>query len=206
MTKKDIRKATEIELVEMAKSEVKETAEKAFAEIHKRFNKSISYFLLKRIHGIKDCVENHEDLVQTVFERAFKNIGTFEPTFKMSTWLMRIAKNLSIDHFRKTKPMFVEMNSEDEDGNDTTMDIEDNTFNPERLAEKGERNQFVRDLIKNKLSADYQEVIKLYFFDGKSYDEIAEELEIPLGTVKAKLFRAKQLLKEGLTEDVLLNA
>ena len=205
---KEYKEMTELNLVSMAQSDDKAIADRAFEEIHRRYNKAVAYFLLKRVGGMKGSVEDQNDLVQVVFEKAFLSIKRFKPEFKLSTWLMKIASNLATDKFRKKGLTLVSstVQSEDGEGEESTIDYKDNGLNPEMTMEKVERNKFVNDLIESRLTGDHKMVIQLCYFEEKSYQEIADELNMPLGTVKANIFRAKQILREGLSQSLILTA
>lgn len=205
---KEYKEMKELDLVSMAQSDNKAIADRAFEEIHKRYNKAVAYFLMKRVGGMKDSVEDQNDLVQIVFEKAYLSIKKFKPEFKLSTWLMKIASNLATDKFRKKGLTLVSstVQSEDGEGEESTIDYKDNGLNPEMTMEKVERNKFVNDLIESRLTGDHKMVIQLCYFEEKSYQEIADELNMPLGTVKANIFRAKQILREGLSQSLLLTA
>ncbi len=206
---KEYKEMTELNLVSMAQSDDKAIADRAFEEIHRRYNKAVAYFLMKRVGGMKDSVEDQHDLVQVVFEKAYLSIKKFKPEFKLSTWLMKIASNLATDKFRKKGLTLVAPVAQAEDINGepyTEAEYKDTGLNPEITMEKVERNKFVNDLIQSRLSGDHKLVIQLCYFEEKSYQEIADELNMPLGTVKANIFRAKQILREGLSQSLILTA
>ncbi len=200
--KNEFKDVTEIELIDMAKSTDTKVSNKAFKELYAKNKKIVYYFLIKNIGMAEDA----EDMVQVVFEKAFRNIQKYEPDFKFSTWVMRIARNTLIDKVRQKSLKLVEIWKDDEDGVEMKIDFIDNARNPEEETEKNQRNEFVHKLLEDRLTGDYKLLIELFYFKQKSYDEIAEELELPLGTVKAKIFRAKELLRKDLPESVILTA
>lgn len=203
---KEYKEMDELVLVERAQSEDKAVADRAFTEIHKRYSKAVAYFLMKKVGGMRDSVEDQNDLVQVVFAKAYVSIKKFKPEYKLSTWLMKIATNLATDKFRKKGLNLINVTAEDEDGEESTFEYKDTGLNPEMIMEEVERSAFVNDLIESRLEGDYRLVVQLRFFEQKSYQEISEELNMPLGTVKANLFRAKQILREGLNENLILTA
>jgi RNA polymerase sigma-70 factor (ECF subfamily) len=142
------------------------------------------------------------DLSQEIFLKVFQALGRFNPAFKFSTWLFRIAGNASIDHLRKRRPRTVPLEPPDPDGT--------GTFSPEQRSpgldpfgelRNAERGRAISRAIQD-LPADFRELIALRHFAGLSYEEIAGVKNMPLGTVKNKLFRARAVLKERLSGEV----
>ncbi len=129
---------------------------------------------------------------------AFSSLATYRSEYKFSTWLYRIAANSAIDHLRKQRIKTLSLDSPPE-GIDGPMDIEvaDESFNPEKDLEERERRISINDAI-DSLPEKYRVVIMYRHRDDKSYEEIAEALSIPIGTVKARIFRARELLKKKL--------
>ncbi len=130
--------------------------------------------------------------------KAFSSLATYRSEYKFSTWLYRIAANSAIDHLRKQRIKTLSLDSPPE-GIDGPMDIEvaDESFNPEKDLEERERRISINDAI-DSLPEKYRVVIMYRHRDDKSYEEIAEALSIPIGTVKARIFRARELLKKKL--------
>lgn len=204
MKKRELKSLTDIELVDLIKSET--NVEKAYAEIYDRYKNLIMHLFYKNIRGNAIIAETPHDLTQMVFERAFKKIKHFVPEHKFSTWLCRIATNLSVDIARKKGVQSINLAQEDNEGNEMSFEFEDKELNPEKLFEKSQRCDFVNNLIETKLSDDYKAVIQLIFFEELSYEETAKILDIPIGTLKAKIHRAKDILRKGLTSDILITA
>ncbi len=165
--------------------------ESAYAELMKRYKKPVYHMILKMVRNVDDA----EDLTIEAFAKAFKNLHRFKKDYTFSTWLFRIATNNAIDFIRKKKLETLSLNSsfKDDSGDSITIDVEDNDPNPMEEAIKSQRNELVR-LFVTKLPPKYQRLVRLRYFDEMSYDEIAKELEAPLGTVKAQLHRARELL------------
>jgi RNA polymerase sigma-70 factor (ECF subfamily) len=148
---------------------------------------------------VRDLDEAH-DLAQEVFLRVYRALHRFDPTYRFSTWLFRVAQNAAIDRIRKRRLKLVSLHrpeAEDSTGGEWEF------ASPERDAygdlRNLERGQAIRDAIEE-LAEEYRELIILRHFGELSYDEIAELKAMPLGTVKNKLFRARQMLKGKLTD------
>ena len=157
------------------------------------------YGLVRRM--IRD-EEDARDLAQEAFIRAFKNLKQFDLERKFSSWLFRIANNLCIDHYRRrrlaTVPMVRRVDGEDEE----TWDLPDSGPDPAETFSDRERSRRLLVAIES-LPPVYRMVILLRHQQGLAYDEIAGTMELPLGTVKARIHRAHRLLKEKLTRQGL---
>ncbi len=171
--------------------------EMAFAELLKRYRDSIYYLLLKMVNNSVDA----EDLTIEAFGKAFKNIDRYSPSFAFSTWLFKIASNNCIDYLRKNKGKehAYQGNSEDlsQTGNGDNVgmhyQLESSNPKPDELMMSQEKSTILRQVVKE-LKPRYKKLVELRYFKEYSYEEIANELDIPLGTVKAQLFRARELL------------
>lgn len=199
MKKRPLKNLDEVKIIVLAK----DGNQQAFAELHARFNKSLQYFIKAKLKVEDD--EVIEDFAQQTFIQAFKNIQSFEPKFRITTWLYRIASNMIIDFhrkkaFKRSNGELVSITFTDEDGQETTSQFEDSRLTPDMEMERDQRSDFVKELIENKLPSSLQEVIRLRFYEEKSYEEIAEILEIPLGTAKARIHRAKAVLGQALKQ------
>jgi len=141
------------------------------------------------------------------FGKAFKNIHQYSPNYAFSTWLFKIASNNCIDFLRKKRTNVVSIDggiSEDKE-NDTPIHLKDETPDPEEYLIKQQKAVLMRTVVK-KLKPRYRILIELRYFREFSYEEIAVELDLPLGTVKAQLFRARELLFNTLkNSDVKLD-
>jgi RNA polymerase sigma factor (sigma-70 family) len=165
----------------------------AYAALMKRYKKAVYFMILKMIRDTDDA----EDLTMEAFAKAFRNLERFKKEFTFSTWLFRIATNNTIDFIRKKKLKTMSLNNtlSDDNGNAVTMDVADKDDNPQDEFIKTQRIEMVR-LFVDKLPAKYRTLVKLRYFDELSYEEIAQELDKPLGTVKAQLHRSRELLYE----------
>ncbi|PSL05699.1 RNA polymerase sigma-70 factor (ECF subfamily) [Cecembia rubra] len=149
--------------------------------------------ILKMIRDADDA----EDLTMEAFAKAFRNLHKFKKDYTFSTWLFRIATNNTIDFIRKKKLKTMSLNStmSDDSGNSVNIDVEDDENNPQDEFIKSQRIEMVRIFV-DKLPAKYRKLVQLRYFDELSYEEIAVELDKPLGTVKAQLHRSRELLYE----------
>ncbi|WP_420387125.1 RNA polymerase sigma factor [Roseivirga sp.] len=165
--------------------------EQAYADLMKRYKKPVYHMILKMVRNVDDA----EDLTIEAFAKAFKNLHKFKKDFTFSTWLFRIATNNTIDFIRKKRLDTMSLNTsfKDDNGEAVTIDVQDRNLNPQEEAIKAQKIDLVRMFV-NKLPAKYQRLVKLRYFDELSYDEIAKELDAPLGTVKAQLHRARELM------------
>jgi len=173
----------------------KEGDNKAFEKLLKKYRKSVYYMLLKMVNNTDDA----EDLTQEAFAKAFNSLGRFDPKYAFSTWLFRIATNNCIDFIRKKRVSTVSIDSpyETDDGDSITFDIRDNDFNPDDLMLRKQRREYLQIAV-DKLPDKYKQLVDLRYFQEMSYEEVADFLQLPLGTVKAQLFRARELLAEEL--------
>jgi len=152
-------------------------------------------------HIINRIVHNDEvarDLVQETFMKAFASLASYRSEYRFSTWLYKIAANSSIDYLRKKRIQALSLNRPVDTG-DGTMEIEvpDNSYNPEAALVRKQQRFSIEEAI-DSLPPKYHEVIVYRHKDDKSYEEIADLLGIPVGTVKARIFRARELLKRKL--------
>ncbi|EON77196.1 RNA polymerase sigma factor SigW [Lunatimonas lonarensis] len=172
---------------------VRDKDQQAYATLMKRYKKAVYFMVLKMIRDTDDA----EDLTMEAFAKAFRNLHKFKKDYTFSTWLFRIATNNAIDFIRKKKLKTMSLNNTltDDGGNAVNIDIEDVDNNPQDEFIKSQRIDMVRIFV-DKLPAKYRKLVKLRYFDELSYDEIAEELGKPLGTVKAQLHRSRELLYE----------
>ncbi|MBI1193392.1 MAG: sigma-70 family RNA polymerase sigma factor [Bacteroidetes bacterium] len=165
--------------------------QRAYARLMDRYKDSIYYMVLKMVHNRDDA----DDLTVEAFGKAFSNIHKYSPEFAFSTWLFKIAINNCIDFIRKKRleTLSIDDDTKEENTNSFSESIRATTLDPEERYIKQQRAKLMRD-VTEKINPKYRQLIELRFFKEYSYDEIATELDLPLGTVKAQLFRAKELL------------
>ncbi len=167
--------------------------QQAYAQLMSRYRKSVYNIVLKMVRNVDDA----EDLTIVSFAKAFKSLQKFKPDYSFSTWLFRIATNNAIDFIRKKKLNTTSLSSAyiDDNGDEVGMELEDPNHDPQELAIKREKIEIIQ-LFVSKLPVKYQKLVRLRYFKEFSYEEIADELDAPLGTVKAQLHRARELLFE----------
>ncbi|NBR13054.1 MAG: sigma-70 family RNA polymerase sigma factor [Flavobacteriales bacterium] len=177
----------DLKLVELAKA----GKQSAYAELMDRYRDSIYFMMLKMVKNPDDA----DDLTIEAFGKAFSRLDQYSPSFAFSTWLFKIASNNSIDFIRKKR---IQVTSIDagymtDDGERMHVDAKSSTMNPEETIMQGQRVTHMRLLV-SKLKPKYRELVEKRYFEEMSYEEIAEEMNLPLGTVKAQLFRARDFL------------
>ena len=165
--------------------------QRAYAVLMNRYQKSVYHTMFKMVNNQNDA----DDLTLEAFGKAFHKLPSYAPSFAFSTWLFKIAINNCIDHIRKKRLHFHSIDEliEPNSGYDYANNLRANIRNPEDELMRSQRISMVKALVPE-LSDKYQQMIELRFWDEKTYEEIATELDIPLGTVKAQLYRAKELL------------
>jgi len=163
--------------------------EKAYAELLDRYKDAIYYMLLKMVNNRSDA----EDLTIEAFGKAFKSIAQYTPNYAFSTWLFKIATNNCIDFIRKKKGNVVSLDQTNEDQESMETPLQSDSLDPEEDMIKNQRIALMRSVVE-KLKPRYRNLVELRYFKEYSYEEIANELNLPIGTVKAQLFRARELL------------
>ncbi len=166
--------------------------QQAYAELMEYYRESLYLMMLKMVNNPYDA----EDLTIEAFGKAFRNLSQYKNTSAFSTWLFRIAANNCIDFLRKKRLNLVMLDQtyENEDGEVSSFELSDDNLNPEEKLCDKEDKEGIRNVI-SKLKPHYRELVELRYFEELSYEEIATKLEMPLGTIKAKLFRARNMLQ-----------
>ncbi|MFM1744881.1 MAG: hypothetical protein RLZZ630_818 [Bacteroidota bacterium] len=165
--------------------------QKAYAELMSRYKDSIYYMLLKMVNNRDDA----EDLTIEAFGKAFRNIRQYTPDYAFSTWLFKIATNNCIDFIRKKRKQMLSIDRgfENEDGQDVSLEIKSDGPAPDDVMMKKQKVMMMKDVV-DKLKPRYRRLVEMRYYQELSYEEIAVELDLPLGTVKAQLFRAREFL------------
>ncbi|MCE3008027.1 MAG: sigma-70 family RNA polymerase sigma factor [Bacteroidetes bacterium] len=173
----------------------KQGDEKAYEVLLKKYQKSVYYLIYKMIRNPEDA----EDLTQETFAKAFGSLVSFDPKFAFSTWLFKIGSNSAIDFIRRKKMQTLSINqggANDETGN-PVLQLKDGNLVPDEKLLKQQRKEYLQVAI-GQLPTRYRQLVILRYFEELSYEEVALELQIPLGTVKAQLHRARELLYGAL--------
>ncbi len=166
--------------------------EKAYAKLLQRYKRPVYHMILKMVRNIDDA----EDLTMESFSKAFRSLHKFKKDFTFSTWLFRIATNNTIDHIRKKKinTLSIQSTYTDDDGQAVGIDVEDKeNLDPQEEAIRSQKEELIKVFV-NMLPGKYMRLVQLRYYDELSYEEIAEKLNAPLGTVKAQLHRARELM------------
>lgn len=167
-----------------------------FTQLMRRYEKRIINYVYRITHRYEDA----HDLAQEVFVKVFLALDRYDPKYQFSTWIFRIAQNSAIDALRKKGVSEVSLTkADDEEGKE--REFADVGVSPYRDLKNKQLSSAIDEAVE-KLPAEYRELIQLRHFGELSYDEIADMKALPLGTVKNKLFRARNLLKEALGEYV----
>ena len=181
---------------------LQEGEQKAYAELMSRYKDSIYYMLLKMVNNRDDA----EDLTIEAFGKAFKNIRQYTPEYAFSTWLFKIATNNCIDFIRKKRKMLlaIDRGIENEDGQEIQLEIKSDGPGPDDFLMKKQRKETMKEVV-DKLKPRYRKLVELRYYQELSYEEIAIELSLPLGTVKAQLFRAREFLYQIMKNTEYVN-
>lgn len=171
--------------------------QKAFEKLFLRYKDAIFYFLLRIVNNRTDA----EDLTLECFGKAFRNINQYSTKYAFSTWLFRIASNTSIDFIRKKKKSIIKLETKDESNMDLPS-YESKTPSPEQQIINKQNAKYMRQKV-SQLKDRYRILIELRYFKEYSYEEIAQEMDLPIGTIKAQLFRARKLLFMNIKNDEL---
>jgi RNA polymerase sigma factor (sigma-70 family) len=170
--------------------------QRAYRKLRQKYHESI-YNLIYRMIRDKDEVE---DLTQEAFIKAFMSLSSFNDEFAFSTWLYKIATNNCIDYIRRKKLQTFSIDKPIESKeSDYTYELPDSTYEPDQDLIDRQRKKLLEDAI-NSLPAKYRHVIHLRHVEEKEYQEIAAILKLPLGTIKAHIFRAREMLNKYLRE------
>jgi len=188
-------------LSEKAKSDlimVKEARkgnEKAFGSLMNRYRDSIYYMLLKMVNNPSDA----EDLTIEAFGKAFRNLDSYTPKFAFSTWLFKIATNNCVDFIRKKQASPTPFDNLQDSLENATINIQSDLPDPEESLINLQKITVLKEIV-SQLKPRYKNLIELRYYKELSYEEISSELNLPIGTVKAQLYRAKTLLYNILTK------
>jgi RNA polymerase sigma-70 factor (ECF subfamily) len=177
--------------------QAREGDQQAYAQLMQRYRESIYFMMLKMVRNTDDA----DDLTIEAFGKAFSRLDQYSPNFAFSTWLFKIASNNCIDYIRKKRIKLTSMDSgyTDEDGGIISIDAKSDTRDPEEHIIHNQKVKHMRLLV-DKLKPRYKVLIEKRYFEELSYEEIAEELNVPIGTVKAQLFRARDFLAQMMNQ------
>jgi RNA polymerase sigma factor (sigma-70 family) len=177
---------------ELVKAALERGEQNAYAELMRNYRDSLYFMMLKMTNNPQDA----DDLTIEAFGKAFKNLRQYTPDYAFSTWLFKIASNNCIDFIRKRKMNeSVSFNLSDplETGDDLADVLPATSRTPEEDIIRQQKIDALRDIV-SKLKPHYKKLIELRYYEELSYEEISVQLDIPIGTVKAQLFRAREFL------------
>ncbi len=168
--------------------------ESAYKLLLNKHKDAIFRLIVKIVHNQEEA----QDLVQETFMKAFGSLSSYKCQYRFTTWLYKIAANNCIDFLRKRRLISVSLDQplETKDG-EVSIELADWTYNPEADLDSRQKSLSIDAAIET-LPKKYREVIIFRHKQEKSYEEIAQILGIPVGTVKARIFRARELLKKKL--------
>ena len=141
--------------------------------------------------------EDVEDLTIATFSKAFDKLDSFDDSFAFSTWIQTIASNTLIDFYRKKDQKTISIDQQKQNNDFSNIDFVDSNLDPENHLIRKQKNKHITGVV-HRLKPHYRELIILRYLDEMSYAEISKKLNMPLGSVKAKLFRARDLLMQIL--------
>ncbi len=169
--------------------------QKAYADLMHRYKDSIFFMVLKMVNNREDAM----DLTIETFAKAFEKLDKYQPDFAFSTWLFRVATNNCIDFIRKRKLNTTSINlMYSADGDEFELQIKADILDPEETSIQKQQKEVINLLLET-LPTRYRNLVTLRYLEELSYEEIAVELDLPLGTVKAQLYRARDLLSNIFT-------
>ena len=177
---------------ELVRAALEKGQQSAYAELMRNYRDTLYFMMLKMTNNPQDA----DDLTIEAFGKAFKNLSQYTPQYAFSTWLFKIASNNCIDFIRKKRmnePVSLSLFELSEDGDDISDILPTTSRTPEEDIIRQQKIQVLREIVE-KLKPNYKKLIELRYYEEKSYEEISVELNLPIGTVKAKLFRARELL------------
>lgn len=190
----DLRNLPDADVAALAK----EGREPAFRELVRRYERPVFSLIFRMVRDR----EMAEDLAQDTFIKVLNNIDRYRPEFKLSSWLFKIANNVTIDHLRRRQLATVSLDGSPHaataaEAQATSLDVESRGQSALEAIESRELGSAIEQAI-GKLRPEYRSCILLRHVEGRSYEEIAATLDLPLGTVKTYIHRARHELREAL--------
>lgn len=161
---------------------------RAFDDLITRYKKQVFALIFRLVHNQTDA----EDIAQETFIKAYRSFGSYDPSYPIITWLFKIAHNSAIDFLRARKPESLSIHDED-----NPLDIQDTDNSLEEKIEASSQQELIETVL-GSLPPLYREILILRHQQELSYEEISQSLDIPVGTVKIRLFRARDIMKHKL--------
>jgi RNA polymerase sigma-70 factor (ECF subfamily) len=168
--------------------------EGSFEELVRRYQRPISAYVYRMVGNYESAL----DLTQEIFIKVYRSLDRYRSEFKFSTWIYKIAHNAAVDHLRRsaTREQSLVVGS---DGDQFDLPIESGRLSPEQESEQRERRVEIETVVRA-LPSNYRELIILRHSQDLSYEEIVEVTGLPLGTVKNRLFRAREMMRHHFVE------
>lgn len=187
---RDLTASTDRELVATAVSGV----EGSFEELVRRYQRPISAYVYRMVGNYESAL----DLTQEIFIKVYSSLRRYREEFKFSTWIYKIAHNSAVDHLRRnaTREQSLVLGPE---GDQFDLPVESGRLSPEQESERKERRVEIESVVRA-LPSNYRELIILRHSQDLSYEEIVEVTGLPLGTVKNRLFRAREMMRQQFVE------
>ena len=187
---RDLTVVTDRELVATAVSGV----EGSFEELVRRYQRPISAYVYRMVGNYESAL----DLTQEIFIKVYSSLRRYREEFKFSTWIYKIAHNSAVDHLRRnsTREQSLVVGPE---GDQFDLPVESTRLTPEQESERKERRGEIESVVRT-LPANYRELIILRHSQDLSYEEIVDVTGLPLGTVKNRLFRAREMMRQQFIE------
>ena len=190
----DLRNLPDADVAALAK----EGREPAFRELVRRYERPVFSLIFRMVRDR----EMAEDLAQDTFIKVLNNIDRYRPEFKLSSWLFKIANNVTIDHLRRRQLATVSLDGSPHaataaEAQATSLDVESRGQSALEAIESRELGGAIEEAI-GRLRPEYRSCILLRHVEGLAYEEISEQLNLPLGTVKTYIHRARNELRVHL--------
>src|SRR5215210_1381621 len=164
--------------------------EDGFEELVRRYQRPIAAYVYRMVGNYDSAL----DLTQEVFIKVYGSLERYRSEYKFSTWIYKIAHNAAVDHLRRYSAREQSLTGES-DGTTYDLPIESGKPTPEQESERRERRDEIEAVV-DQLAPAYRELVVLRHSHDLSYDEIAEVTALPLGTVKNRLFRAREIMRQ----------
>jgi len=187
---RDLISTTDRDLVATAMSGI----EGSFEELVRRYQRPISAYVYRMVGDYDSAL----DLTQEIFIKVYSSLSRYRAEFKFSTWIYKIAHNSAVDHLRRTATREQSLINGN-DGDTFELPIESGRPNPEQESERKERRIEIEGVVRT-LPSHYRELIILRHSQDLTYEEIVEVTGLPLGTVKNRLFRAREMMRQQFVE------
>src|SRR5262249_34076723 len=175
-------------------------AEGSFEELVRRYQRPISAYVYRMVGNYESAL----DLTQEIFIKVYSSLNRYRSEFKFSTWIYKIAHNAAVDHLRRTATREQSLVVGPE-GDQFDLPIESSRLSPEQESEQKERRGEIESVVRA-LPSNYRELIILRHSQDLSYEEIVEVTGLPLGTVKNRLFRAREMMRQQFVEKGITSA